>query len=223
MVCSFGSQTCMGFNFQFGPPVVCELSPMPWDAPTASLVNDANWDHYSIIPWNCNISHTRRPLGVLLKVTILSSLASTEVITMTTSGAYSDKSWHRELGLQWKNVPYNTNNISCFFLNLFYNVIFSDISRFIEIFTHIRHWGYNVIGLSYVNSPSNDERYGFNRQFSNHHHRRSSNNKALTAYITLLGNYDINAEALSLNSSCWINMLRLWKNRGDKLTWPPSH
>ena len=133
--------------------------------------------------------------------------------------------WQKLTSWTWssmKKCPIQYKRYFLFFY-LFCNVIFSDISRFIEIFTHIRHWGYSVIGLSYANSPSNDERYGFNRQFSNHHHRRSSNNKARTAYITLLGNYDINAEALSLNSSCWINMLRLWKNRGDKLTWPPSH
>ena len=57
MVCSVGPQACMGFNFKFGPSLVCELSPMPWDAPTANLVIDANWDHYIIIPWDNEISH----------------------------------------------------------------------------------------------------------------------------------------------------------------------
>ena len=203
MVCSFGFQTCMGFNFQFGPPVVCELSPMPWDAPTASLVNDANWDHYSIIPWNCKIFHTRRPLGVLLRVTILSSLASTEVILITTIGAYCDRKV--DIMMTWspmKECPIKDKQH-------FFNLIFSDISRFIDIFTHIRHGGYNVIALSYDN-PSNDERCGLNRQFSNHYHSKISNNKAWTAYITLSRSYDINTEP-----SVSLNTLHLWIKVGE--------
>ena len=50
-MCTMSTQQCVGFNYNPGPPIMCELSRVPHDAPDAHMVNDPNWDHYAIIPW----------------------------------------------------------------------------------------------------------------------------------------------------------------------------
>ena len=49
--CVHRSDVCMGFNFQRGPPVICEISRIPHDAPNSNMVVDSQWDHYAIVPW----------------------------------------------------------------------------------------------------------------------------------------------------------------------------
>ena len=49
--CVHRSDVCMGFNFQRGPPFICEFSRIPHDAPNSNMVIDSQWDHYAIIPW----------------------------------------------------------------------------------------------------------------------------------------------------------------------------
>ena len=44
------AQDCVAFNFQQGPPILCELSRVPHDAPDIIMVNDPAWDHYAIVP-----------------------------------------------------------------------------------------------------------------------------------------------------------------------------
>ena len=49
-MCITRSKDCVGFNFRGGPPVICELSGIPYDAPSADMVVDSDWDHYAILP-----------------------------------------------------------------------------------------------------------------------------------------------------------------------------
>ena len=41
---------CLGFNFNRGPPVVCEICYVPHDAPGANMTTDFAWNHYAIVP-----------------------------------------------------------------------------------------------------------------------------------------------------------------------------
>ena len=52
--CVHRSDICTGINFQQGPPVICEFSRNPHDAPNSDMVVDSQWDHYAIIPWMDN-------------------------------------------------------------------------------------------------------------------------------------------------------------------------
>ena len=47
--CRVMVQECVGFNFNQGPPAMCELCRVPHDAPNTDMVVDSNWDHYAIV------------------------------------------------------------------------------------------------------------------------------------------------------------------------------
>ena len=48
MKCTEEEQECVGFNFNQGPPALCELCRVPHDAPNTDMVADTDWDHYAI-------------------------------------------------------------------------------------------------------------------------------------------------------------------------------
>ena len=50
VMCIAKSNECVGFNFNQGPLIMCELSRVPHDAPNAAMVSDTAWDHYAIVP-----------------------------------------------------------------------------------------------------------------------------------------------------------------------------
>ena len=50
VMCIAKSNECVGFNFNEGLLIMCELSRVPHDAPNAAMVGDTAWDHYAIVP-----------------------------------------------------------------------------------------------------------------------------------------------------------------------------
>ena len=49
-ICTAKARECVGFNLKLGPPIICELSRVPHDAPNADMVVGSAWDHYAIVP-----------------------------------------------------------------------------------------------------------------------------------------------------------------------------
>ena len=53
--CIQQSDACVGFNFQRGPLVICELCQVPHDASNANMAVDTRWYCYAIVPWGTSI------------------------------------------------------------------------------------------------------------------------------------------------------------------------
>ena len=48
-ICISNAEDCMGFNVKQGPPAMCELSRVHYDAPNTDMVDSTAWDHYAIV------------------------------------------------------------------------------------------------------------------------------------------------------------------------------
>ena len=50
--CSFAclarAQACVGFNFNPGANITCELCRAPYDGPNSDMAANTTWDHYAI-------------------------------------------------------------------------------------------------------------------------------------------------------------------------------